>query len=152
MLQYRQAKTKHPEPPHPGQKVRNIMNIYVLANDKKFSSIEDAISAFNDTDLETLDIEVYNGDTDDMLDYQTAERNSYSGDFVYYRWYIGHHADFVEVLDYDCNCEDEAREKAKKYIANDKYDDIFICNYSQTLSENIGDESVERIFLKGEKD
>lgn len=126
------------------------MNIYVMANGERFNNIEEAIAAFNDTTLETLDIEVYNGDTDDILDYQTAERNRYSGDLVYYRWYIGTRTDFVEVLDYDCNCEEEARDKAEKYIADDKYDDIFICTYAQTLSENIGDESVERIFLKGE--
>lgn len=128
------------------------MKVYVQVEDKRFSNIEEAVAAFNDTDIEQFDIDVYNAETEEMLDYQTVSRNPYSGDIEYYRWYIGYipYNDLVEVLDYDCNCKEEALEKAEKYL--NKYDNVFVCTYLQTLSENIGDESVDRIFLNKEEE
>ena len=122
---------------------------------EEYSTIEEAIAAVNDRDFEEVDIEVYDADTLERVFRQTAERNPYSGDLVYDRWYIGYEEyngyEQTNLLEEGFDCEQAAREHAEKYIADDKYDNIFICTYSQTLSENIGDENVQRIYLKGEK-
>lgn len=63
------------------------MNTYVelKGDDRKFDTIGDAIEEAERQQLDTADIYVYSEDGE-LLEWQTTERNPYSGDLVYSTW------------------------------------------------------------------
>lgn len=127
------------------------MKTYVeLKNDdRKFDTIEDAIQEAERQQLETADIEVYSEDGE-LLEWQTAERNPYSNDLVYSTWGvfrgdIGDDGKLVasEILREQINSRKEAIDIALELM------DYGVCiqDYSQTLSENIGDSRNEPMYI-----
>lgn len=127
------------------------MKTYVeLKNDnRKFDTIEDAIQEAENQQLETADIEVYSEDGE-LLEWQTAERNPYSGDLVYSTWGVfrGDIDDdgklvASEILREQINSRKEAIDIALELMDYG----VYIQDYSQTLSENIGDSRNEPMYI-----
>lgn len=127
------------------------MKTYVelKGTDRKFDTIEDAIQEAENQQLETADIEVYSEDGE-LLEWQTAERNPHSGDLVYSTWGvfredIGDDGKLVgsEILREQINSRKEAIDIALELM------DYGVCiqDYSQTLSENIGDSRNEPMYI-----
>lgn len=127
------------------------MKTYVeLKNDdRKFDTIEDAIQEAENQQLETADIYVYS-EGGELLEWQTAERNPHSGDLVYSTWGvfrgdIGDDGKLVasEILREQINSRKEAIDIALKLMDYG----VHIQDYSQTLSENIGDSRNEPMYI-----
>lgn len=116
------------------------MKTYVeLKNDdRKFDTIEDAIQEAENQQLETADIEVYSEDGE-LLEWQTAERNPHSGDLVYSTWGVFR----SEILREQINSRKEAIDIALELMDYG----VYIQDYSQTLSENIGDSRNEPMYI-----
>lgn len=131
------------------------MKTYVTIDklDKRYDSIDDAIQAAEDMELETVTVYVHDEDGN-ILDSQECDRNPYSNDLVYCTWGVfayRHNGYCDKMLAEGINSEAEAREAAEK-CKNDfwKYEEVRIETYEQTLSENIGDVG-ESIIIYGEK-
>lgn len=107
-------------------------------NDRKFDTIEDAIQEAENQQLETADIEVYSEDGE-LLEWQTAERNPYSGDLVYSTWGVFG----CDILREQINSRKEAIDIALELMDYG----VYIQDYSQTLSENIGDSRNEPMYI-----
>lgn len=127
------------------------MKTYVeLKNDdRKFDTIEDAIQEAERQQLETADIEVYSEDGE-LLEWQTAERNPHSGDLVYSTWGVFRGDIDVdgklvasEILREQINSRKEAIDIALELMDYG----VYIQDYSQTLSENIGDSRNEPMYI-----
>lgn len=127
------------------------MKTYVeLKNDdRKFDTIGDAIQEAERQQLETADIEVYSEDGE-LLEWQTAERNPHSGDLVYSTWGvfrgdIDDDGNLVasEILREQINSRKEAIDIALELMDYG----VYIQDYSQTLSENIGDSRSEPMYI-----
>lgn len=127
------------------------MKTYVelKGTDRKFDTIEDAIQEAENQQLETADIEVYSEDGE-LLEWQTAERNTHSGDLVYstrgvFKENIDDDGKLVasEILREQINSRKEAIDIALELM------DYGVCiqDYSQTLSENIGDSRNEPMYI-----
>lgn len=66
----------------------NKIYITIENIDKKFTSIEDAVKYADenfDSDIESFELNIFSDDGK-LIDWQTVERNPYSGDFVYAAW------------------------------------------------------------------
>lgn len=127
------------------------MKTYVeLKNDnRKFDTIEDAIQEAENQQLETADIEVYSEDGE-LLEWQTAERNPHSGDLVYSTWGVfrGDIDDDGKLIGSDILREQINSRKEAIDIALELMDyGVYIQDYSQTLSENIGDSRNEPMYI-----
>lgn len=127
------------------------MNTYVelKGDDRKFDTIGDAIEEAERQQLDTADIYVYSEDGE-LLEWQIAERNPYSGDLVYSTWGVfkaAFHEDGslsgTDILAEMINNRKEAIETALKLMDYG----VFIQDYSQTLSENIGDSRNEAMYI-----
>lgn len=127
------------------------MKTYVeLKNDdRKFDTIEDAIQEAESQQLDTADIEVYSEDGE-LLEWQAAERNPHSGDLVYSTWGvfrgdIDDDGNLVasEILREQINSRKEAIDIALELMDYG----VYIQDYSQTLSENIGDSRNEPMYI-----
>lgn len=127
------------------------MKTYVeLKNDdRKYDTIEDAIQEAERQQLETADIEVYSEDGE-LLEWQTAERNPHSGDLVYSTWGVfkARFNDDGELINCDALREQINSRKEAIDIALELMDyGVHIQDYSQTLSENIGDSRNEPMYI-----
>ena len=127
------------------------MKTYVgLKNDdRKFDDIDDAIKEAERQKLDTADIYVYSEDGE-LLEWQTVERNPNSGDLVYSTWGVfkAHFYDDgrlgqTETLREQINSRKEAIDAALELADYG----VFIQDYSQTLSENIGDSRNEPMYI-----
>lgn len=124
--------------------------------DEKFDTIDDAVMYAErhgeNADTDVLEIDVYDIE-DNLLEWQTSERNYNSGDFVYNTWGIfGYTVNEVgKVTDNEnlvmlINSEAEARERAENIKDKfSRFDRVCIESYSQTISENIGD--VDKCYI-----
>lgn len=127
------------------------MKTYVeLKNDdRKFDTIEGAIQEAENQQLETVDIYVYSEDGE-LLEWQTVERNPYSNDLVYSTWgvfrasfYDNGEIEQTEILREQINSRKEAIDAALDLMDHG----VYIQDYSQTLSENIGDSRNEPMYI-----
>lgn len=127
------------------------MKTYVeLKNDdRKFDTIEDAIEAAECQQLDTADIYVYSEDGK-LLEWQTVEKNTNSGDLVYSTWgvfrasfYDSGEIEQTEILREQINSRKEAIDAALDLMNHG----VYIQDYSQTLSEHIGDSRNEPMYI-----
>lgn len=118
--------------------------------DTKFDTIDEAVGYAErhkeDIDTDVLEIDVYDSENN-LLEWQTSERNPCSGDFMYNTWGIfgynvneGGKVTDSETLSELINSEAEAREIAENIKDKfSRFDRVCIESYLQTTSENIGD-------------
>ncbi len=127
------------------------MKTYVeLKNDdRKFDTIEEAIEVAENQQLDTADIYVYSEDGE-LLEWQTVERNTNSGDLVYSTWgvfrasfYDNGEIEQTEILREQINSRKEAIDAALDLMDHG----VYIQDYSQTLPENIGDSRNEPMYI-----
>lgn len=131
--------------------------VKIRAGDKnKYSSIDEAVKAIYDS----ITLEVYDTETDDLLETQTITETCRGDDYVYYRWYVtgytinegdedGATYD-ADILIDGIDSEKEAVKLAKDLPADivAKYDDICVEHCPETLYEHISDDSIEKISIK----
>lgn len=132
------------------------MSTYVkirVGDKNKYSSIDEAIKAIYDS----ITLEVYDSETDDLLETQTITETCRGDDYVYYRWYVTGYtiSEDGAISDADILVDGIDSEKEAVKLANDlpadivaKYDDICVEYYPETLYEHISDDSIQKISIK----
>lgn len=120
------------------------MKTYITIDnvDRKFDTIRDAVQYAEDNfgdEIESFEINIYsNGE---YIEYQTVERNPYSGNFVYAAWGFG--VSKWNDNEYDWCGEfdtlDQLFESAEYISAKEKGYGLCVEKYTQTVDEIIGD-------------
>jgi len=128
--------------------------VKIRAGDKnKYSSIDEAIMAIYDS----ITLEVYDSETDDLLETQTITETCRGDDYVYYRWYVAGYtiSEDGAISDADILVDGIDSEKEAVKLANDlpadivaKYDKIYAEYCPETLYEHISDDSIQKISIK----
>ena len=112
---------------------------------ERFDNLRDAVQYADDhfdEDMDSFEVNIYNANTDEYIEYQTVERNYCSGDFVYAAWGFGIDKYGDSEYDWQENEYDTLEEllEDEDYIrAKENGYALRVEKYTQTAYENIGD-------------
>lgn len=112
---------------------------------ERFDTLRDAVHYADDhfnEDMDSFEVDIYNADTNEYIEYQTVERNYCSGDFVYAAWGFG----IDKYGDGEYNWQDKEYDTLEELFEDEDYIHaketgygLRVEKYTQTVDENIGD-------------